>query len=141
MSTNGTDANGERDRPAAAQPFGSLQDAAAIQANERTLLAWIRTGLSLITFGFVIARLGVWIRILGDAGEGIPGSAWLGAVFVLMGAVLDAIGITRYVRFHRAFVRHQPVPINVTAVLAIAGAIAMLGALLGAFVILSLRSR
>lgn len=103
MSTNGTDANGERDQPAAAQPFGSLQEAAAIQANERTLVAWIRTGL--------------------------------------MGAALDAMGITRYVRFHRAFVRRQPVPINVTAVLAISGAIAMLGALLGAFVILSLRSR
>lgn len=140
MSTDGADANGERDQRAAAQPFGSLQDAAAIQANERTLLAWIRTGLSLITFGFVIARLGVWIRIVGDAGKGIPGSAWLGAVFVLMGATLDAIGITRYVHFHRAFVRRQPVPTNVTAVLTIAAAIAMLGALLGAFVILGLRS-
>ena len=140
-SEDETSADGERDRPGVAQPFGTLQDAAAIQANERTLLAWIRTGLSLITFGFLIARLGVWIRIVGDAGNGVPGSAWIGAVFVLMGAALDAIGITRYVRFHRAFVRHQPVPINVTAVLTIAGAIAMLGALLGAFVILSLRSR
>jgi putative membrane protein len=126
---------------AEAQPFGSLQDAAAIQANERTLLAWIRTGLSLVTFGFVIARLGVWIHIVGDAGEGIPGSAWLGAVFVFMGAALHAIGITRYVHFHRAFVHRQSVPVNVTAVLTIAGAIAILGALLGAFVILSLRSR
>jgi putative membrane protein len=135
------EANGQHDQPNELNPFGSLQDAAAIQANERTLLAWIRTGLSLITFGFVIARLGVWIRIIGDAGAGIPGAGWLGAVFVLMGAALDAIGITRYVRFHRSFMRRQPVPTNVTAVLAIAGAIAMLGALLGAFVILSLRSR
>ncbi len=57
-----------------------------------------------------------------------------------MGAVLDAIGITRYVRFHRAFIRREPVPTNVTAVLTIARAIALLGALLGAFVILSLRA-
>ncbi len=141
MATDEADAHGGRGQPDGAQPFGTLQDAAAIQANERTLLAWIRTGLSLITFGFVIARLGVWIRIIGDAGKGIPGSGWIGAVFVLMGAALDAIGITRYVRFHRAFMRRQPVPINVTAVLTIAGAIAMLGALLGAFVILSLRAR
>jgi putative membrane protein len=133
--------DGKNDQPGKLNPFGSLQDAAAIQANERTLLAWIRTGLSLITFGFVIARLGVWIRIIGDAGAGVPGSAWLGAVFVLMGAALDAIGITRYVRFHRAIMQRRPVPTNVTAVLAIAGAIAMLGALLGAFVILSLRAR
>jgi putative membrane protein len=136
-----SDAGGQRDRSGADPPLGSLQDAAAIQANERTLLAWIRTGLSLTTFGFVIARLGVWIRIIGDGGEGIPDSGWIGALFVLVGAVLDAIGIIRYVHFHRAFMRRRPVPINVTAVLAIAGAIALLGALLGAFVILSLRSR
>ena len=135
------EADGKRDRSSPNQPFGSLQDAAAIQANERTLLAWIRTGLSLTTFGFVIARLGVWIRLVGDAGKGIPGAGWLGAVFVLLGAALDAIGITRYVRFHRSFVRHRPVPVNVTAVLTIAGAIAVLGAVLGAFVIVSLRSR
>jgi inner membrane protein YidH len=141
MGMDEADADRARERPAVAQPFGSLADAAAIQANERTLLAWIRTGLSLVTFGFVIARLGVWIRIVGDAGKGIPGSAWLGAVFVFMGAALDAIGITRYIRFHRAFVRRQPVPVNVTAVLTIAAAIALLGALLGTFVILSLRSR
>ena len=118
-----------------------LPNAQTRLAIERTLLAWIRTGLSLTTFGFVIARLGVWIRIIGDGGEGIPGSGWIGAVFVLMGAVLDAIGIIRYVHFHRAFMRRRPVPINVTAVLTIAGAIAVLGAVLGAFVILSLRSR
>ena len=138
---NEAEANGKRDQSGNVNPLGSLQDAAAIQANERTLLAWIRTGLSLTTFGFVIARLGVWIRIIGDSGAGIPGAAWIGAVFVLMGAALDAIGITRYIHFHRSFVRRQPVPINVTAVLTIAGAIAVLGAVLGAFVILSLRAR
>jgi putative membrane protein len=133
--------DGERDQPDSLHLFGSLQDAAAIQANERTLLAWIRTGLSLTTFGFVIARLGVWIRLIGDAGKGIPGSGWIGAVFVFLGAALDAIGISRYVRFHRSFVRREVVPTSVTAVLTIAGAIAVLGAVLGAFVILSLRAR
>lgn len=133
------EADGTRDHPDKTNVLGSLQDAAAIQANERTLLAWIRTGLALTTFGFVIARLGAWMRVLGDAGHRIPGAAWIGAVFVLMGAVLDAIGISRYVLFHRSFMRREPVPTNVTAVLVIATAIALLGALLGAFVILSLR--
>lgn len=31
-------------------------------ANERTFLAWIRTSLALITFGFVIAKFSVWLR-------------------------------------------------------------------------------
>jgi putative membrane protein len=133
------EANGKRDQSDKTNGFGSLQDAAAMQANERTLLAWIRTGLSLTAFGFVIARLGAWLRALGDPVARIPGAALIGAVFVLMGAVLDAIGISRYVRFQRAFIRREPVPTNVTAVLMIATAIALLGALLGAFVILSLR--
>jgi len=135
---NESDAGGERAPSSAALPLGSLQDAAAIQANERTLLAWIRTGLSLTAFGFVIARLGVWIRIIGDSGKGIPGAHWIGALFVVLGAALDGIGITRYVHFHRSFVRRRPISINVTGVLTIAGAIALLGALLGAFVIASL---
>jgi len=31
-----------------------VEDPRTLQANERTLLAWLRTGLALITFGFVI---------------------------------------------------------------------------------------
>ena len=31
-------------------------------AAERTLLAWIRTGLALMGFGFVVARFGLFLR-------------------------------------------------------------------------------
>jgi putative membrane protein len=31
-------------------------------ANERTLLAWIRTGIALMAFGFAIARFGLFLR-------------------------------------------------------------------------------
>ena len=123
--------------PSRVPELGSAQDAATIQANERTLLAWIRTGLSLTTFGFVIARLGVWVRIAGDAGQAIPGAGWIGALFVLMGALLDGIGIARYLVFHRAFLKRQAFPTGVGSVLVIAFAIASLGAILGVFVILS----
>src|SRR5438876_6944314 len=34
-------------------------------ANERTFLAWIRTGLATITFGFVIERFGLALHQLG----------------------------------------------------------------------------
>ncbi len=66
------EANGKRDQSDRTDGFGSLQDAAAIQANERTLLAWIRTGLSLTTFGFVIARLGAWLRRSVTPSRGFP---------------------------------------------------------------------
>jgi putative membrane protein len=32
------------------------------QANERTFLAWLRTSIALITFGFAIARFGIFLR-------------------------------------------------------------------------------
>lgn len=34
------------------------------QANERTFLAWLRTSISLIGFGFAIARFGIFLRQL-----------------------------------------------------------------------------
>src|SRR5438045_9759054 len=34
-------------------------------ANQRTFLAWIRTGLATITFGFVVERFGLLLRELG----------------------------------------------------------------------------
>ena len=33
-------------------------------AAERTFLAWIRTGLALMGFGFVVARFGLFLRML-----------------------------------------------------------------------------
>src|SRR5690349_11464639 len=37
-------------------------------ANERTFLAWIRTALGLIGLGFVLARMGLFLRNLAMAG-------------------------------------------------------------------------
>jgi putative membrane protein len=31
-------------------------------ANERTMLAWLRTGIALMAFGFAIARFGLFVR-------------------------------------------------------------------------------
>ena len=42
-------------------------------AAERTFLAWVRTGLALMGFGFAVARF----RLLTDA-DGVPAAAGLG---------------------------------------------------------------
>jgi uncharacterized membrane protein YidH (DUF202 family) len=40
-------------------------------ANERTFLAWIRTAVTIMAFGFVVARFGLLLRELaGGPGEG-----------------------------------------------------------------------
>ena len=45
-------------------PVPSTQSGKAADhlANERTFLAWIRTSISIIVFGFVVARFGITLR-------------------------------------------------------------------------------
>lgn len=59
-------------------------------AAERTLLAWIRTGLALMGFGFVVARFGLFLQRLALVdGEPAPHSygwsLWLGTALVVLG--------------------------------------------------------
>lgn len=81
------------------------------QANERTMLAWIRTGIALMAFGFAIARFGVFLRQLASADQ-VPdqqghalGSAWVGAVLVALGMVANLFATIRYARIRRAIQR------------------------------------
>ena len=39
-------------------------DVRFLLANERTLLAWLRTGLTVMALGFVVARFGLFLRLL-----------------------------------------------------------------------------
>jgi len=48
-------------------PLGPMRSANTVRdhlANERTFLAWVRTSLGLIGIGFVLARMGVFLRQL-----------------------------------------------------------------------------
>ena len=70
------------------------QDPRVYLAAERTLLAWIRTGLSLMGFGFVVARFGLFLREVQAAEHqtqpaGPSLSLWFGTVLVLMGVVVN----------------------------------------------------
>ena len=79
----------------------SRADPRLLQANERTMLAWMRTGIALMTFGFVIARIGVWLRALGASTHAQTsdalGTAWIGGVFVVLGVAGNALAIRQFV--------------------------------------------
>jgi putative membrane protein len=69
-------------------------------AAERTLLAWIRTGIALMGFGFVIARFGLFLRELARAG-GHPAmqrfdSALIGAVVAGSGVAVNVWASLRH---------------------------------------------
>lgn len=79
-------------------------------ANERTLLAWARTGIAVIALGFVVARFSLLIRELGVKASlaHLPqGSSTLfGTALVVVGAVLMVLATVRFVRTGRAIERH-----------------------------------
>jgi putative membrane protein len=72
-------------------------------AAERTLLAWLRTGMTIMAFGFVVARFGLFLRLLrAEEGEPIPSggfSPYIGAALVLIGVVAISAGTKRYKEF------------------------------------------
>jgi putative membrane protein len=75
-------------------------------AAERTFLAWIRTGLALMGFGFVVARFGLFLRELEatqhmerHSGHGV--SLWLGIALVLFGVFLNLAALARHRRYLR----------------------------------------
>ncbi|MDR3709313.1 MAG: DUF202 domain-containing protein [Capsulimonadaceae bacterium] len=80
----------------------------------RTVLAWVRTSLALMGFGFVIARFGLFLRELavvrpnamGRAAEAI-GSEWIGACAIVLGASMSLIAAFSYARFLQEH-GHQP---------------------------------
>jgi putative membrane protein len=116
-------------------------DARVLQANERTLLAWMRTGIALMTFGFVIARIGVWLRALAATQRGPElhpfGTAWIGAAFVALGVFANAVATMRYRRTKRALMAGQPMPDD-SSPLILALVVTVLGAVMGAYLLLRL---
>ena len=79
-------------------------DARFTFANERTFLAWSRTGLALI-----VAGLGI-VQLLPP----FPGVPWgrhlIGVPLIVLGAIVAVAGYVEWVRNQRALRRGEPVP-------------------------------
>lgn len=80
------------------------------QANERTMLAWVRTGIALMAFGFAIARFALFLRQVASLDE-LParvhglGSEWVGAALVALGMLANLLATVRYGRIRRAILQ------------------------------------
>ncbi len=69
-------------------------------ANERTFLAWIRTSISIIVFGFVVAKFGItlreFLRFQGIAKQESGLSLGMGIAFMAMGVFMAVVALFRY---------------------------------------------
>lgn len=83
---------------------GSLSD---YLAAERTLLAWVRTGLTLMGFGFVVARFGLFLQQL-RAVQGVPpmpgyrSSLWFGVALIIASVMVNLLAGWHHLRLVRA---------------------------------------
>lgn len=66
-------------------------------ANERTFLAWVRTGIALIAFGFVVAKFAIFLQILKDSTRIGSGTVIYGEIMILLGAMTIIYGTYSYV--------------------------------------------
>ena len=83
-------------------------------AAERTFLAWIRTGLSLMGFGFVVARFGLFLKEVSGSSH-MPGvksygfSLWAGSAMVLLGAMVNLAAVARHLEVIKRLNRGESV--------------------------------
>lgn len=102
------------------------------QANERTLLAWVRTGIALMAFGFAIARFGVFLRqIAALRAPPVPpsglGSAWVGAALVALGMLANLLATLRFAGIRRGIERGDVGAPNAALVYLLGGTVTLIG--------------
>ncbi len=72
-------------------------------ANERTFLAWVRTSVSIMSLGFVVAKFGLWLRELATRlapRATMHGSGFAGPIGMGMIAFGGALALLAAWRFH-----------------------------------------
>ena len=91
--------------------MSDLNDPRVFFAAERTLMAWNRTGLTLMAFGFVLERFGLFLHMLRQA----PGSVgrdlsfWIGVAFIALALIVMSFS---FVQFRRVLATLKPIVIH-----------------------------
>lgn len=98
-------------------------------AAERTFLAWIRTGLALMGFGFIAARLGLLLTDEPVAASSLEGPGVLpGVGLIILGVLVNVAAAFRHHRYLRALDRGEfRAAFGATFAFMLAGLLAILG--------------
>ena len=110
----------------------SIDDPRVWMAAERTFLAWIRTGISLMGFGFVLARFGLFLQELAAAHQVAPHrttglSLRLGIGLLIIGIVVNIGAIIQHDRLINRLNRGEVLDSYSGSAIAIALILAVLG--------------
>jgi len=112
-------------------------------AAERTLLAWVRTGLALMGFGFVVAKFGLFLRVIAATRElpAVPTSVlsvWIGGSLLVLGVIVNVAAVAQHIRLLRRLERGEPYRASVWSLgVALTLLLACVGVVMTAYLFLS----
>jgi putative membrane protein len=115
-----------------------IRDFSNVAANERTFLAWVRTGVAVIALGFVIERFNLFLlSIAGALAENAdrlrihrfdtPAGRYGGTALVAAGVTLIVISTVRFIHTARLLSRDEPYTAHATSVSLYVLAVLLLG--------------
>jgi putative membrane protein len=110
-------------------------------AAERTFLAWIRTGLALMGFGFVVARFGLFLREIAMTThtrtlESTGVSLWIGTTLLLVGVSVNVAASIHHVGLIGKLNRGETLGRPSVIAIAVALTLAALGLALAVYLVL-----
>jgi len=86
-------------------------------ANERTFLAWVRTAIAVMAFGFLIERFDLFLRYMAPQLAQRPITPhsqafadWAGLVFILLGVVMIVLAGARFAKTAKDIETEDEVP-------------------------------
>src|SRR5215213_9280852 len=97
-------------------------------ANERTLLSWVRTGVSLISLGLVVERAGALAKAAHLKVGSATASELFGLSLALLGALTLILGTAQFLRNRRSISAGDFEPSVVVYLVIVAGSLAFAGA-------------
>ncbi len=113
-----------------------------VTANERTYLAYVRTALAFVAFGFVIARFSLFTREFANLMHAQDGNAGISTAFgtamAIFGVVVAVLGSWRYAATDRGLRSGRVAGLSTLAAHALSLVVAAIGAVV-AFELLAYR--
>ncbi|HEX2173078.1 MAG TPA: DUF202 domain-containing protein [Dehalococcoidia bacterium] len=137
-SSNQSITQAEKAAPPLPQPAANPNLLRDRLANERTFLAWLRTGIAIASLGFVVARFDIFLheltRLSGGAAATKPDSGItvpLGVILVLAGPFIVVSAAVRFMQTERALLQGDADPRRLVRTVIVATTAGAMGA--GAF--------
>lgn len=92
--------------------MSDLKDPRVLFAAERTVLAWNRTSVSLITLGFVVERFGLFIHQLGySTNNGQRDLSFsIGLALIVFASLLSLVSVIQYRRVLKSLTVDETIP-------------------------------